>query len=728
VQNSGINFLRILMMGPSFGFNMKLRWKFLAILLVFSLTPLIVVTFITQRGTSTLGKVISDESRRKLTEMVSQELQLTAENSAKVLLRTKDAMEFYLHVLAGEAERALAEAQPESARIYFAGDFDDPRTAPKDYLPSTKYSLKTHDGQFLANSVSFNHPVFLLGPGVMAEGVTDDIASLTGLIPVFRNFAKEFGHMLLWAYVSLESGVHVSYPGHFGYPDDYDPRKRPWFANAQNTATWTRPLVDVTSGRVIFTVSKRIYRRDGSFLGVTAIDILLSEFLQESELSPLWSSDVRSFMVASEAGSTGNRSALQILAQKDYQTKAQSWLVGIEKEWLAVPRNPKFQFLLRQLMHGKSGYVDLPYKGIDSIWAYAGIDVATHFVIIVPKSVVMSLPDETSKTILEYASDQLIFSGETILAALLFLAAVAFIGSRTTTRTLLRIADAAKKLSAGDFSVKLQMRTGDERDQVIQAFNEMGPKLEDHLRLHRSIDLAMKVQQKLLPAEDPVIPWLDVAGRSVYCDETGGDYYDYLGYTDNNSQEFTVVVGDVSGHGISSALLMASARAYLRQRISLTGSLAQMITDVNRQLAIDVADSNSFMTLFCLKVDQNPKSLTWVRAGHDPAILYDSKKDVFEELQGEGIPLGADGSWVYAQNTRSEVLKEQIIFIGTDGIWETLNPGGEMFGKKRVQGLIRQNASGRARDIVQAIFDDLNRFRRGKKFEDDVTLVVLKIK
>ena len=715
-------------MGSTFGFNMKLRWKFLAILLVFSLTPLIVVTIITQRGTSTLGKVISDESRRKLTEMVSQELQLTAENSAKVMLRTKDAMEFYLHVLAGEAERAFAEVQPEPVRIYFTDEFDDPRTAPKDYLPSGRYSIKTHDGQFLPNSVSFNHPVFLLTPGVMAEDVADPIASLTGLIPAFRNFSKEFGHMLLWAYVSLESGVHISYPGHFGYPDDYDPRKRPWFVNAQNSATWTRPLVDVTSGQVIFTVSKRIYHHDGSFLGVAAIDILLSEFLQESELSPLWSSEVRSFMVAAAEGSTENRSALQILAQKDYQAKAQSWMVGIKKEWLAVPRNPKFQFILGQLMHAKSGYVDLPYKGIDSIWAYAGIDVATHFIIIVPKSVVMSLPDETSKTILEYASDQLIYSGEAILAALLFLAAAAFIGSRTTTRTLLRIADAAKKLSAGDFSVKLPMRTGDERDQVIRAFNEMGPKLEDHLRLHRSIDLAMKVQQKLLPAEDPIVPWLDVAGRSVYCDETGGDYYDYLGYTDNNLQEFTVVVGDVSGHGISSALLMASARAYLRQRTSLTGSLAQMITDVNRQLSIDVADSNSFMTLFCLKIDQNPQLLTWVRAGHDPAILYDSRKDVFEELLGEGIPLGVDGSWAYAQSTKAEVLKGQIIMIGTDGIWETVNPGGEMFGKKRVQDLIRQNASGSARDMVQAIFDDLNRFRTGKKFEDDVTLVVLKIK
>jgi sigma-B regulation protein RsbU (phosphoserine phosphatase) len=143
------------MMGTIFGFNMKLRWKFLVVLLVFSLTPLIVVTIISQQETSVLGKVISDESRIKLTEIVSQELKLTAENSAKVLLRTKDAMEFYLHVLASEAERALAEgSRRETPQIYFTGDFDDPRTSPKDFLPSSRYSIRTHDDQFLPNSVS----------------------------------------------------------------------------------------------------------------------------------------------------------------------------------------------------------------------------------------------------------------------------------------------------------------------------------------------------------------------------------------------------------------------------------------------------------------------------------------------------------------------------------------------------------------------------------------------
>jgi sigma-B regulation protein RsbU (phosphoserine phosphatase) len=127
---------------PGFGFNLKLRWKFFIILLVFSLTPLIVVTVVSQRGTQLLGKTISEDARMRLTHIVGMELRQTAENSAKVLQRTKDAMAFYLQVLIGEAELAFSKMTAESPKIYFAADFEDPRTAPGDFLPIQRYRMK----------------------------------------------------------------------------------------------------------------------------------------------------------------------------------------------------------------------------------------------------------------------------------------------------------------------------------------------------------------------------------------------------------------------------------------------------------------------------------------------------------------------------------------------------------------------------------------------------------
>ncbi len=709
-------------------FKIRLRWKIFIILLIFSLTPLIVVTVVSQRGTFLLGKTISDEARQRLTHIVGMELQQTAENSAKVIQRTKEAIEFYLQVLAAEAELAFSNMPADAGPIYFANDFEDPRTAPKDFLPSQKYRLKTHDGQFLDNPVSFNHPVFLLAPGVAKNTVVGDLALLNQLTPTFRKLRTQFGSSLHWAHICLKNGVYLSYPGHGGQRDGFEPRWQPWFKDARDFPTWTLPAINTATGFLTYTVSKRLYLPDGSFLGVAAIDILFVEALKKSALSPLWATAAHSFIVSGAANPATEQPGLQILAQKSYQDASGSWVPVVGGQWLAAAANSGTDIVGKRLALGQSGYTSLTFNQDESIWAYAGIDDLTHFVVIVPKSVIMALPDETRKTFFAYLKDQILFAGAATILTILFLAAAALIGSYMITRSLLRITTAAKKLSGGDFSVRLGLRTGDERDLVIQAFNEMGPKLADHLRLNQSMGLAMKVQQKLLPAKNPEIPGLDIAGKSIYCDETGGDYYDFLELDPNNGGRLSVVVGDVSGHGVSSALLMATARAFLRQRVALPGTLGQMISDVNRQLAKDIAEYNNFMTLFYLRIDAGHKTLEWVRAGQDPAIFYDPKTRSFEALDGQGIPLGVEDSWAYRENQKAGLSEGQIIVLATDGLWESENVNGEMFGKDRIYDLVRAHAGLSARGILNIFIDSLYRFTKGKKFEDDVTLVVVKIK
>jgi sigma-B regulation protein RsbU (phosphoserine phosphatase) len=713
---------------PGLGLNLKLRWKFFIILLVFSLTPLIVVTVVSQRGTLLLGKTISEDARIRLTHIVGMELQQTAENSAKVLQRTKDAMAFYLQVLAGEAELAFSKKIVEPSKIYLAADFDDPRTAPEDFLPVERFRIKTHDGEFLDNPVSFDQPVFLLPPDLKREKTIPDIASLSQMIPTFRKLSGEFGKTLHWAHICLQNGIYMSYPGHGAYLDSFEPRRYPWFTEAKDSPTWTLPRINMNTGFLTFTVSQRLYRPDGSLLGAAAIDIRFTEALQKSALSPLWASNAHSFIVTAAVNPETRQPGLQILAHKDYQYDPGSWAPVAGKNWLSSTAPDRFDGIHEQLEIGQAGYTTRPFKDTESIWAYAGIDEFIQFVVIVPKSIIMALPDEARKTFFAYIKDQILFAGAATFLTIVFLAAAALMGSYMITRSLLSITAAAKKLSSGDFSVRLGLRTGDERDLVVQAFNEIGPKLQDHLRLHQSMDLAMKVQQKLLPSKNPEIPGLDIAGKSIYCDETGGDYYDFLEFDGKDDRKISVVVGDVSGHGISSALLMASARAFLRQRVSLPGSLGQIISDVNAQLAKDVAEYNNFMTLFYLRIDCEHKTMQWVRAGHDPAIFYNPKTRSFEALDGQGIPLGVEESWVYAENKKADLSEGQIIVLATDGVWEAENIDGEMFGKDRIYDLIRANAALSAKGILNILMDMLYRFTKGKKFEDDVTLVVIKIK
>jgi sigma-B regulation protein RsbU (phosphoserine phosphatase) len=243
----------------------------------------------------------------------------------------------------------------------------------------------------------------------------------------------------------------------------------------------------------------------------------------------------------------------------------------------------------------------------------------------------------------------------------------------------------------------------------------------------KALALAGEVQKSLLPQIKPEVQGLDVAGRNVSCDEIGGDYFDFLWRRENPDAPFSVVVGDITGHGVDSALLMTAARAFLRMRASQPGTLSQIISAMNRHLTRDVLETGRFMTLFYLTVDPKKDRMVWVRAGHDPAILYDPQKDTFEELKGSGVALGINAAFDYVENQRDGLKNGHIIAIGTDGIWEAFNKKGKMFGKQRFREIIRQNARAGADDILNAVYREINDFTRGQKSEDDITLVVIKV-
>jgi serine phosphatase RsbU (regulator of sigma subunit) len=259
------------------------------------------------------------------------------------------------------------------------------------------------------------------------------------------------------------------------------------------------------------------------------------------------------------------------------------------------------------------------------------------------------------------------------------------------------------------------------REQAMAALDK------EHRHVKHSLSLAMEVQQNLLPKSDPIVAGLDISGKSIYCDETGGDYYDFLETDGSQDGKIGVIVGDVSDHGIPSALLMATVRAHIRQRCSSSENIGKMMADVNRKLAQDVRDSGRFMTLFYSEIDRDNHIIRWVNAGHDPAIIYDPDKNTFSELDGGNhLALGVMEDAKYTELQRN-IAPGQIIVMATDGIWEARGPDDEMFGKDRLYKIIRQNASASANEIQHAIFEALQRFRKDAKLEDDMTLVVVKI-
>jgi sigma-B regulation protein RsbU (phosphoserine phosphatase) len=147
---------------------------------------------------------------------------------------------------------------------------------------------------------------------------------------------------------------------------------------------------------------------------------------------------------------------------------------------------------------------------------------------------------------------------------------------------------------------------------------------------------------------------------------------------------------------------------------------------MNQHLTEDVYDSGNFMTLFYLTINTDRKRIEWIRAGHEPAWLFDPDTESFEELKGPGLALGIDRNFTYQVNRKTDLKKGQVMIVGTDGIWEGHNKSGEMFGKNRLKELIRKNAPYSAETILNRIFQEYSQFIQGTQAEDDVTLVVIK--
>jgi len=704
---------------------MKLRWKYFFILLVASLIPMVIVTGISQKATKKLGKSLSAETYDTLVASVQREIVSATENYAMITLWTKTSLELALQVLIREAAISLALPPPEPTRIYFAEDFETSNTAPEDIALSSIHMKVLKDGKTTPKSISYDHPNFLLAPGVDRKEVAEDITKFTRLIPSLKGITGGLESSVFWIYASLESGVHISYPGHGGYPVTYDPRTRPWYILAKKNRglEWGPPIVDITTKQLTFTVSAPFFKTDGSVAGVCAIDVLIPNVLLNSQISSQWSKSVQSFLLGFSDMSGKGKKQSWVLSRKEQTDLVNPPAAGPGKSVFFQAGPEDFEKLLQYIEKEKSGSVEMPYQGVDSFWAYATIFPGLHFVIIAPKSMVMGLPEEVGARFSNYTRDQMIISITAVIIGVFFIAGIALLLSQKSNNNVKTIVNGIKRLEKGDFTTRLDLQFRDERDLIITTFNHIVPRLEEHLRMSRALGVAKKVQQSLLPKENPGIQGFDIAGSSLYCDETGGDYYDFI----NLSQgRLAVVVGDVSGHGISSALLMATARALIMLRASMPGRAASIINDVNKHLSLDTYDTDNFMTFFYCELMPTIREVCWIRAGHDPALIYDPDTDTFDALKGDGLAVGVDYNFEYEEFQRT-LTAGQVILIGTDGIWEMRNEADDMFGKERLKRIIRTNYSAAAKEIIRIISDTLKEFRGSKQPEDDVTMVVIKV-
>lgn len=237
----------------------------------------------------------------------------------------------------------------------------------------------------------------------------------------------------------------------------------------------------------------------------------------------------------------------------------------------------------------------------------------------------------------------------------------------------------------------------------------------------RDLNQAAEIQQAILPGAAPRIPGLDLAGHNAPCRTVGGDYYDFIPYSDGR---VAVVLGDVAGKGMSAALLMSALQARVQLLAEDPSDLAQVMSRLDQSLAVN-CPSNRFITLFIALIDPAAGELTYCNAGHNPPIVVRASGEI-EKLDQAGTVLGMLPDLGYEALTRP-LGPGDLIAIFSDGVTEAESPEGEEFGEDRLAEMLAQHRESSAEEAVEKVLDSVTEFTRSAPAADDVTLVVARI-
>lgn len=307
---------------------------------------------------------------------------------------------------------------------------------------------------------------------------------------------------------------------------------------------------------------------------------------------------------------------------------------------------------------------------------------------------------------------------------------LAFLYAGSITKPLKKLTDGAGIIATGDFKHRVEVKTRDELFTLANAFNKMAEELDVSTkalvykeRVAKELELAAKIQKELLPKVVPQINGIDIAAGLLPAEEIGGDCYDFLRKDDNN---LLMYLGDVTGHGVPSGIVVSIANALI-YNYSTETDIKQILLKVNRILK-DKTTSNMFMTLVMLTWNVLEQKIKFVSAGHEQMVYFHAADKKVTLTPSGGLALGmlADIEKTLQEH---ELMMEKgdTLIVYSDGIPECWRNEKEMYGISNLKRAASEYSGlPTALEIRDAILADVKQFAAGYKQMDDITLIVIK--
>jgi len=247
---------------------------------------------------------------------------------------------------------------------------------------------------------------------------------------------------------------------------------------------------------------------------------------------------------------------------------------------------------------------------------------------------------------------------------------------------------------------------------------------QDRNRMKQELEQARKVQIEMLPRSTPKFSSIDITHFSIPATEVGGDYYDFIPLSE---KQIAIAIGDVSGHGLPTGLILSGIKSGLYILSDFLTNPKLILSHLNNMLCKTTEDK-MFMTFLYIIIDTEKMQVQTANAGHTPLICYHPADDKVTEYCFPSYPLGFIPETQYSVN-QIPLTHGDLLFIYTDGLTETMNEHDEFYGDNRFHSKIKEfsKKSKSVKEIHQNIMNDIHQFRGDKEAEDDITLIVTKI-
>ena len=419
---------------------------------------------------------------------------------------------------------------------------------------------------------------------------------------------------------------------------------------------------------------------------------------------------------------------------------------------LRTVSEPTIAAVAKDMLEGQRSVDLVKVDGTEYYLAYAPVKTAEWSLgMLIPKSEVIGPTENVREAVLAQMQGylhQLNSRFITILACLvvallLFVLLLAWISggvARQTVEPVIALENGVKEIARGNLDQKIEIQSEDEIGQLAESVNHMAVKLKEQMnnlsrvtaekeRIATELSVAAKIQAGMLPHVEPAFtgnPHYELYASMGPAKEVGGDFYDFYMLDEHR---LAVTIADVSGKGVPAALFMAISKTILKSAVltSEKASLARLVEKANRRICANNMEM-MFVTAFIGVLDLRTGRMDAVNCGHNPPLAFYKATGRFEylPLKKTGVVLGIDAEAAYREE-RLKLAHGDMLYLHTDGVTEAMDPKGRQYSEARLRDCLnRTGGSGTAKDILEAVQQDVAAFAGSAEQSDDITMVGLR--